>query len=107
VAQRPEPGQDDLRGFDWRVLWHRAQLDENVETLQPHEGLLMAMALSPDGKLLVTSSWTSRPPQRVVLWDVATRREIGTLPGIKDPVGSLAFSHDGKLLLTSGFSQAV
>ena len=59
------------------------------------------MAFSPDGKTLATGSddGTAR------LWDVATRRRIGSLSNgdADEPVDSVAFSPDGKTLATGGW----
>ena len=54
-------------------------------------------AFSPDGKVLASGHWN---PGAVFLWDLATRRTIGTLPH-GDWVRSVAFSPDGRILVSS------
>ena len=49
------------------------------------------MAFSPDGTTLASGGYAGA----VKLWDVATRREIGTLTGHTADVRSVAFSPDG------------
>ncbi len=62
-----------------------------------HAGPIYSVAYSPDGKILASSS----EDQTIKLWNVETRREILTLPGI-GRIMSIAFSPDGKLLASSG-----
>jgi class 3 adenylate cyclase len=69
VSQWPGDGHEDLRGFDWRYLWHLAHRDDTLTTLNPG-GPVYTIAFSPDGKLLATSSWL----HIVKIWDVASRR---------------------------------
>jgi WD40 repeat protein len=56
----------------------------------------MAVAFSPDGQFLLTSSgdFTAR------LWETATGREIRDLEGHSGSIGSIAFSPDGQFILT-------
>ena len=49
--QRPKPGTEDLRGFEWRYLWKRCRSDE----VGSMEGRTQSIRFSPDGKFLVTS----------------------------------------------------
>ena len=63
------------------------------------------MAFSPDGKLLagrVHAMAGPRPSWAIVLWDVASRREVRTFGGPAGRIAALAFSPDGKLIATSG-----
>src|SRR5205807_1597261 len=71
-AQRPAPGQEDLRGFEWRYLWRLCQGD-SLRTFRGHMGHVRAVAFSPDGKLLATVSQDKTPR----LWDVT-----GTKPPV-------------------------
>ncbi|MBC6460662.1 WD40 repeat domain-containing protein [Actinomadura sp. HBU206391] len=67
-------------------------------------GSVQAMAFSPDGRTLATSTYegTTR------LWDVAGRRKVGGTLGTPDTktgdkaVRAVAFSPDGKRLVTAG-----
>src|SRR6185436_3097487 len=47
--QRPEPGQEDLRGFEWRHLWQLCQSD--VKVTLPDAGASDPV-FSPDGRWL-------------------------------------------------------
>ncbi|MFF0410506.1 protein kinase [Kitasatospora sp. NPDC004745] len=53
----------------------------------------IALAVSPDGKVLATAS-----RGEVKVWDITTRAVVETLPFPSNPVSALAFSPDGGLL---------
>jgi WD40 repeat protein/serine/threonine protein kinase len=96
--QRPQPGQDDLRGFEWRYLWRLCQ-DASRQTLPGHTGdnivRSVAVAFSPDRRALATSGLDSC----VRIWDLASQRHIRLL-GLGSV--SLAFAPDGKTLAIAG-----
>ena len=53
--QRPEPGQEDLRGFEWYYWWRAAHLD--VASIAGTQGAPFAqLAISPDGKIVADAS---------------------------------------------------
>src|SRR5262249_47472006 len=81
--QRPENGQEDLRGFEWRYLWGLCR-DSSRLTLRGHtslggiQGRLGGVALgdsiafSPDGNTLVTCD----PVANARIWDVASQHYV-------------------------------
>jgi WD40 repeat protein len=95
LLQRPGPGQEDLRGWEWRYLWRLAHEDDSQATLTPHFWSVPGLAYSPDGKTLAASDiWAT-----VKLYDTASRREQASLGISNDGAGSsLSFSPDGRLL---------
>jgi WD40 repeat protein/mono/diheme cytochrome c family protein len=68
-----------------------------------HADSLYAAVLSPDGKLLATSSYD----QQIKLWDVASGKELRTLTGHNDAVFDLAFRPDGKILASASGDRTV
>ncbi len=73
------------------TLWDVAA-GTNLSTCEGHEQTVAAVALSPDGKTLVSSSID----KTMRVWEAATGKNIARLGGeIYDP---LAFSPDGKIL---------
>ncbi|MET0645310.1 MAG: caspase family protein [Pyrinomonadaceae bacterium] len=65
-----------------------------------HSDLVLAVALSPDGKLVASGS----RDQTIKIWDVATGLELRTLLGHGNTVRRLAFSPDGRKLASAGTS---
>ena len=63
----------------------QGSLPDRLESVQ-------SVAFSPDGKIFAASEGNT-----VRLWDVATRKKIGTLSGFPQDVMSIAFSPDGKI----------
>jgi WD40 repeat protein/serine/threonine protein kinase len=95
----PKPGEEDMRGFEWRYLWRRLYYDRLLIVIES-EDQVNASTFSPDGKQLATG----RSDKTVKLWNVATGREIATLKGHIDAIYSLAFSSDGKKLASGSGS---
>jgi len=85
----PGPGQADLRGFDWYLLWALAHPDR--QTLHFSEAV-SSVVFSPDFSLFATGEQTD-----VKLWDLATGKQLSSLKeaGLQSVV---EFSPDGKLL---------
>ena len=63
---------------------------------------LVSVALSPNGKMLVSGSYES-----LLLWDVASGRQLCRLVGHEDVVRSVAFSPDGKTVVSASHDGAV
>ena len=59
----------------------------------------VALAVSPDGSLLVTSS---RFKERLCLWDLAEGRALSRPKGAETKATSLSFSPDGKVVASAG-----
>jgi WD40 repeat protein len=87
-GHRPQPGQSELRGFEWGHLWHLAHGER-----QRLRGSLAAVA--PDGKTLAarTEGWS------VTLYELPAGRVRATLPTRSGaPITGLAFAPTGSLL---------
>ena len=78
------------------VLWDVAS-GERRATLTGHSSYLMAIAYSPDGAQLATTSTDGT----AILWKVATGQPTATLTGHEGFVTSVAFSPDGATVATA------
>src|SRR5205085_2555502 len=55
TKHRPTSETKDLRGWEWRYLWHCCRSDELFTLGQQFDGI-SGLAASPDGKWLVSAS---------------------------------------------------
>jgi WD40 repeat protein/serine/threonine protein kinase len=105
---RPKEGQPDLRGFEWYYLWRLCHSDRT--TLEGHEGVVSAVAFSPDGKTLAVGCRRRRGERgvgEVRLWDLETERELGILEASERGVWALTFSPAGNTIAGGDFKGAV
>ena len=80
------------RGFEWRYLW-AATRGDNFATFRGHSNVVTSVAVSPDGKTVLSGSQDST----VRMWDLASGHCIAVLPRFGGAlVYSVAFSPDGK-----------
>jgi WD40 repeat protein len=115
-------GKEDLKmtghaGFVWRLrlspgggvlasagcndssfrLWDAASGKELVNGKEAHDGYVVGVAFSPDGKQLLTSARDSL----VKLWDVDSGKLLTTYKGLSGDAETVAWSADGKRFLAS------
>lgn len=91
--QRPEPGEQDLRGWEWRYFWQFCQSDAAF-TLSRRSNSIVSVSFSRDGALLAAGTWSGE----VTVWDVAAHRLIFRNKASPDEPSRLAFAPDRDLL---------
>jgi WD40 repeat protein/serine/threonine protein kinase len=101
-GQRPQRGEEDLRGFEWYYLWRLYHHNGEVFSLQ-HTKEVWSVAFSPDGGKLAAADDAGK----VKLWDSATGEELAVLSGHDAGNLSVAWSHDGRKLATASSDTTV
>ena len=90
---QPLSGAEDLRGIEWHYL---NRLANGLLTLRGHAFMVNAVAVSPDGRRIITGS----SDNTAKVWDAATGQEILTLKGHTDRVNAIVVSPDGRRIVT-------
>jgi WD40 repeat protein len=76
---RPKPGEADLRRFEW--YYHDGQFHRDLLTIKAHEGGVLALSYTPDGKKLLSIGRGPKPdrpndgeraPCELKCWDATT-----------------------------------
>ena len=90
--QRPQPGQRDLRGWEWRYLWQQCRSDALFNLCQ-ESNEIESLAVSQDGQWLAVGEFRGG----LAVWDLRTRQELIRLAKDEDS-SRVAFSPTEPLL---------
>jgi WD40 repeat protein/energy-coupling factor transporter ATP-binding protein EcfA2 len=91
-------------------LWDVATRERKGDALKGHASFVQSLAFSPDGKKLASGNGQRGDLEveaSIILWDVGTRRLLGSLKGHDSSISSLAFNTDGKVLASGSADEKV
>ena len=104
---RPQPGEEDLRGWEWRYLWQLTRSNALVTLAERPTTRGWSVSFNHDGTRLAVG-WLDG---RVDLWDVPGRRKLRSLTEREYPEdilqGHVAFSPIRNLLVATSEPQVV
>ncbi|WP_426750384.1 WD40 repeat domain-containing protein [Myxococcus sp. Y35] len=89
--------QEDSPAARWGQAWAEARAS-SLRWTQRFEGSVLALAFSPDGKLLASGGYDAV----VRVWDVKSGARVAELKGHEAEVHAVAFSPDGRWLAAAG-----
>ena len=92
---------NDLRGWEWERLNYMS--DRSLMTISGHQDIIYSIALSPDGKRIVSGGSDGT----IKVWNVVSGAELMTLRGHSEAVYSLAFSPDGKRIISGSEDKTI
>jgi eukaryotic-like serine/threonine-protein kinase len=98
---RPQPEEEDLRGFEWYYVWRLCHSEKL--NLRGYAGRVRTVAYSPDGSTLASAG----DDKGIHVWDSATGQEQFVRNSHTGWVSSVVFSPDGKTLASGGDDKTV
>ena len=97
-------GSDNFLGIDGTTvdLWD-LEKERPLRRLEGHTSAVKALAMTPDGRRLVSGA----DDQKVVLWDLLRGEPLRTLLGHQHFVSSVAISADGQQVLSGSWDRSL
>ncbi len=80
--------------------WQKTQLRR---TLSGHSDVVKSVAISPDGKILVSGSYD----KTIKVWDLVTGKLLHTLTGHTQRVTCIAISPDGQIIASGSYDRTI
>jgi WD40 repeat protein/serine/threonine protein kinase len=92
--QAPQPGQEDLRGWEWRYLWQFCRSDAKA-TLCKRRSLISSVSFSSNGSLLAVAT----DDGDISTWDIASADMASPAQASTTSYPRAVFAHRGDLLV--------
>jgi WD40 repeat protein len=89
----PQPGEPDLRGFEWRYLWQLSRGDQHIAFPDQKNEAVQCVALSQDAELVAVGV-----RDKTQIYGVSSQALVTNLPY---GVASIAFLPDGETLVAA------
>jgi hypothetical protein len=90
-------------GTDFAVRVWNVETGRQVGTMEGHRRSVSFLAISPDGRRVMSGGLEATP----ILWDTESRTEIRRLRGHTDRISSVAFLPNGRLAASSGWDGTI
>ena len=103
IQELLESCPEDLRGWEWHRLQHIS--DESCLTLCGRTGGVWGLAISPDGKRVVSGD--EGTPGIITMWDASTGAKLMSLRGHNARILGLAYSPDGGRIVSASQDKTV
>src|SRR5579884_2790893 len=97
----PQPGVEDLRGFEWFYWDHRSHLERRV--LPGHTEFVVCIACSPDRRYLASGGGD----RSIRIWNADSGQLLRTLTGHAGPVRGVAFNPESRQLASASSDATV
>jgi DNA-binding beta-propeller fold protein YncE len=93
----------DSKGYSSGVVARQWNVSSVVRRFTGHEGAVSSVAVTPDGKYIVSGSWDNT----VRVWELATGKEVRRFTGHESSVWSVAVTPDGKYVVSGSRDKTV
>jgi WD40 repeat protein len=107
AKRQSSPPQEDDPKDDYGVALWQTDTGKPRQTFAGHTGMVWAIALSADGKLLASAGFDQTKGRSVILWDTESGKELRSLGGrvgLSD-TRCLALTKDGNTLAAGDLSE--
>ncbi len=98
---QPQPGEPDLRGFEWYCL--SCSFPPASRPIAGHLAPLIAADISPDGRWIASGDKIGV----IKIWESAAGSEVKTLQYADAEITSITFAPDGQTLATAGVDRTI